>query len=98
RCRSGVDADPAKRIESDGGRRLCAVLGSRAPPVFCREYRGDVAHIRDARLDYGRAANAVNAPLRARCVAAFFQLGESAVSQRNVERMRIVAGIKQGAA
>jgi len=97
RRRCHHDRDGAERIKIDRGGRQRAVLRPCAAPLFGSQCGGDVAHIRDARLDHGGKADAVMAALGPRRIAARQQFAQIAVAYGRFERRGKVPGIEERA-
>ena len=93
--RCDVHGDGTDRIERDRSGRLCAILRPGLGALRRSQHGGDVAHVGDARLHDGRQTDAVEASFGARFRLPLAQLRETAVCDRSIERLRIIAGIEQ---
>ena len=93
----GPHCDRADGVDGHGGACRGPVLGSGPLPLLRGEGHGDVAHVRDARLDDGREPDTVAAPFGAGGVAAGTEPGEAAVAGGDVEGGGVVAGVEERA-
>ncbi len=85
RGRGDLHRHGAERIETDCGGRLRTVFRPGAPPLLGRQSGRDISHIRDARLDDGRKADAVVLSLSARRITARHQICKSSVAHGSLK-------------
>ena len=98
RHRGDVNRYAPDRIDRDRRGGLGAVLRPGLAALGRRQHGRDVAHVGHARLDHGGIADAVELALRARRIAARFELGERTLVDAAPDRFLIIAGVEQRAA